>query len=122
MIRDRAIFPRTVSALALSPGSTLNTSARGILIDDVGKNLVCGVYSSSYLAHVIVRNMLFCGARYSVVVLGNANNIHHGRFSLQHGINLSVGGRLIQCFDGKKIVGALKGVGSISHVLLGVGS
>ena len=73
-------------------------------------------------AIVIVSNFLLRCARYRIMVLNYANNIHHGRFSLQHGTNLSVGGRLIQCFDGKKIVGALKGVGSISHVLLVVGS
>jgi hypothetical protein len=54
------------------------------------------------------------------VVLHNTNNIHHSSLSIQHGVNLSVGGVFINTGESKQLVRTVKSVRGITDVLLGI--
>ena len=71
-------------------------------------------------AFVIVGNILFCCARDPIMVLNNADDIHHLRCGLHHSTNFLIGGFLIKCCKSEEIVRALKDVGSITHILFSV--
>lgn len=71
---------------------------------------------------VVVSDVLLASPRNTIVMLHNTDNIHHSSLCTEHGIYFSISGRLVNACECEELVGAVKGVTGVSHVLLVIGA
>ena len=81
--RYGAISPCTI--LSLAPGPVISGLYTGTLcqsIDYLCIDWVCCAYAFKYPFDIIISHMLFSSARDTVMMLNNANSVHHHRLCL----------------------------------------
>jgi hypothetical protein len=83
-----AISPRTILSLAPRPViSSFYTGAFCQCIDNLCIDRICRTYTLKYSLDIIISDMLFACARDTVMMLNNANSVHHHRFCLVNSSN-----------------------------------